>query len=328
MAKISVCVATVRPTTLSATIAAICQQTCRDWELIVVGQGPAEGLRRAVEQATGGDARVRYLHSDRFGLSAARNIALRSASGEIFACTDDDCEPRPDWLAAVAACFDADPTLGLVSGSLIAPPPAGRWEPSSCLSVTPAEVLHDPARTPPPAPPGFSCVGGNLALRRAAAERVGRFDELLGAGARFRSGEDIDYLHRLEDAGVKMLSTPRSVVFHTYGRRYGWGQMPRYWHGQGTGHGAIAAKLTLRGDPRGSEEVWSMIRDYPTHWIGKRKPHRPITARDFEFGRLLSDPVRIASAVTTYRHCLRDYLVDEEGLLCPRAAGAPQHAGT
>lgn len=71
-----------------------------------------------------------------------------------------------------------------------------------------------------------------------------------------------------------------------------------------------------------------MIRDYPTQWIGQRRPDRPVTARDLEFGRLLSDPVRIASAVTAYRHCLRDYLVDEEGLLRPRAAPAPQPAGT
>lgn len=180
MSRISVCVATVRPTTLGATIAAILRQTWTDWELVIVGQGDADTLYRAVEEASGADARIRYLHADRYGVSAARNIALRSASGDILACTDDDCEARPDWLAVVAACFDADPGLGLVGGSLLAPPSAKRWVPSSCLSVTPAEVVHDAAVTPSAAPPGFGCVGGNLALRREAAERAGRFDELLG----------------------------------------------------------------------------------------------------------------------------------------------------
>ena len=325
MAKISVCVATVRPTTLGATIAAVLRQTWTDWELIVVGQGDAETLSRAVEAASGDDSRVRYLHGDRYGLSAARNTALRSASGDIFACTDDDCEARPDWLAVVAECFHADPGLGLVSGSLVAPPATKRWPPSSCLSVTPAEVVHDPAVTPPPAPAGFNCVGGNLCLKREAVERVGRFDELLGAGAQFLSGEDIDYVHRLEQAGVKMLSTPRSVVLHTYGRRYGWRQMPSYWYGQGIGHGAIAAKLTLGGDPRGSEEMRGWIRKYPTQWLGRRKPGRLPTRRDLELGRLLSDPVRLSSALTAYRRCLRDYLIDEEGLLRPRVQPAPQH---
>jgi glycosyltransferase involved in cell wall biosynthesis len=325
MTRVSVCVATVRPTTLGATIAAILRQTWTDWELIVVGQGDADPLSRAVEEASGGDARVRYLHADRYGLSAARNVALRSASGDIFACTDDDCEARPDWLAVVTACFDADPGLGLVGGSLLAPRPAKRWVPSSCLSVTPAEVIHDTAITPPPAPPGFSCVGGNLVLRREAAERTGRFDELLGAGARFLSGEDTDYLHRLEEAGVKMMSTPRSVVFHTYGRRYGWRQMPRYWHGQGTGHGALCAKLTLRGDPRGSDEISNLIRKYLTQWMGTREPGRLPRAREIEMGRALSDPIRLASALSTYRRCLREYRIDGEGLLRPRAAPAPQH---
>ncbi len=317
MAKISVCVASVRPTTLGATIASILRQTWTDWELIVVGQGNAETLQRAVEAASGEDRRVRYVHADRYGLSAARNTALRSASGDIVACTDDDCEARPDWLAVVAACFDADPGLGLLGGSLLAPPSAKRWVPSSCLSITPAEVVYDPAVTPPPAPPGFNCVGGNLALRRETAERAGRFDELMGAGAQFLSAEDTDYLHRLEDIGVKMMSTPRSVVFHTYGHRYGWRQMPRYWQGQGVGHGALAAKLTLRGDPRGAGELSNFTRKYLTQWVPSSLPR----AR----GRLLSDPVRQAFALTTYRRCLREYLIDEEGLLRPRAQ-APQES--
>jgi glycosyltransferase involved in cell wall biosynthesis len=176
MTRVSVCVATVRPTTLGATIAAILRQTWTDWELIVVGQGDADPLSRAVEEASGGDARVRYLHADRYGLSAARNVALRSASGDIFACTDDDCEARPDWLAVVTACFDADPGLGLVGGSLLAPRPAKRWVPSSCLSVTPAEVIHEPGssrlqlrwRQPRPEARGR---GADRALRRALGSR-------------------------------------------------------------------------------------------------------------------------------------------------------------
>ncbi len=324
MAKISVCVATVRATTLRATISAMRRQTLTDWELIVVGQGNADAMHRAVEEASGDDARVRYLHADRYGLSAARNIAFGNALGDVLACTDDDCEPRSDWLSVVSGCFDADPALGLVGGSLLAPPPAKRWVPSSCLSVIPAEVLYDPAVTLPPAPPGFNCVGGNLAVRRSAAERAGRFDELLGAGAKFLSGEDTDYLHRLECAGVKMMSTPRSVVFHTYGRRYGWREMPRYWHGQGVGHGAIAAKLTLRGDPRGAEEVSDWLRGYPTQWIATREPGHLPRARHLEVRRMVSDPIRLAFAATTYRRCLREYLIDDEGLLRPRPVRAAQ----
>jgi GT2 family glycosyltransferase len=319
MARISVCVAAVRPTTLGAAIAAIRSQTWRDWELIVVGQGDAESLQRAVDEASSGDARVGYIQADRYGLSAARNIALRAASGDIFACTYDDCEAQPDWLAVVAECFDTDPRLGLVAGSLVAPALRSRWLPSSCLSVIPEHVVHDPSVTPPPAPAGFSCVGGNLALSRDAAVRVGRFDELLGAGARFLSGEDIDYVHRLEDAGIKMLSTPRSIVWHTYGRRYGWRQLARYWYGQGMGHGAIAAKLTLRGDPRGSEEVRRLVGIHPAQWLRDGESGRLPSPRDLQLGRLLSDPVRLGSALTTYRRCLRDYLIDDEGLLRPRA---------
>ncbi len=326
MARISVCVATVRPTTLGAAITSIRRQTWTDWELIIVGQGHAGTLHRVVEEASADDSRVRYLHSDRYGVSAARNLALTSASGDIFACTDDDCEARPDWLAVVAGCFEADPGLGVVGGSLLAPPPAKKWVPSSCLEVQPAEVVYDAGLTPPPAPRGFSCVSANFAMTRKATQRVGRFDELLGPGARFLSGEDIDYVHRLEGAGVKMMCTPRSVVSHTYGRRYGWGQMMRYWQGQGTGHGAISAKLTLRGDPRGSDEIRGWISKHPTQWLGIRSRSRIPKPGDVDIGRLLSDSVRLASAVTTYRRCLREYLIDGEGQLRPRAGCASSQA--
>ena len=318
MPRISVCIATVRPTTIGAAIASIIRQTWSDWELIVVGQGKAEILKAAVNSVSR-DPRIRYIHADRHGLSAARNTALRHSVGDIFASTDDDCEARQDWLAVLAACFAEQSDLGLVGGSLIAPPAAKGRGPSSCLSILPGEVLYDPVTTPPPGPDGFNWVGANFAVRKSVTDRVGRFDELLGEGGRFLSGEDSDYLHRLEALGVKMLSTPRSVVYHTYGRRYGLRPMVKYWHGQGTGRGAVVAKLTLRGEPRGPAELRSQIRGYPTQWLGRRRSGHGPRAGQRKPGRLISDSVRLPAFLRTYRRCLRDYWVDEEGLLRARS---------
>ncbi len=315
MAHISVCVATTRPSTVGAMVRSILRQTWTDWELVVVGQGDADALRRAVDLGSGKDPRVRYVHSDRRGLSAARNRALSESSGDIFAMTDDDCEARSDWLTVLAARFNADKALGLVGGTLVAPPPEKRFVPSSCLSNEPGDVVYDPTVTPPPAPAGFGCVGGNMAVTRAAAERVGRFDELLGAGARFPSGEDLDYVHRLELAGVKMACTPRSVVFHTHGRRYGPGRMVSYWHGQGTGHGAISAKLTLRGDPRGAEAVRIGVAQEVTQWLPGGPSGNRLGSPKQALRRLASDSVRLPTASVAYRSVLRHYVVDDDGVL-------------
>jgi len=319
---ISVCVAAVRPATVAATVRSILRQSWPDWELIVVGQGERAPLEGAVRGAAGADARVRYVHAARAGTSAARNAGYALASGEVVATTDDDCEAQEDWLAVVAAAFAQDPGLGVVGGSLLAPPgPAGRG-PSSCLALVPEEVLYDPARTPPPAPAGFNWVGANCAVRRSVARRVGRLDELLGPGAPFRSGEDLDYLHRLEAAGVRMLSTPRSAVRHTHGRRSGLRSVARYWYGQGAGHGAVLAKRTLAGDPRGRAELVRLLGSYPHRALARAGPGDGPAAGRRAYGRLASDAVRLPALAAAYRRCLRDFRLDEEGLLRPRARSA------
>ena len=304
---VSVCIPTVRPTTLGCAIASVLRQTSADWELLVLGQGDAVVLRSAVERAAAGDPRVRYVHLRRAGLSAARNAALRHARGELLAFTDDDCEARDDWLATATQSLEDDPELGLVGGSLRgAPAPDGRRGPAVYLRIEPEEVRYDPRATPPPAPPGFVWVGGNFVLRRAAAELIGPFDELLGQGAPFREGEDADYSLRAEAAGVPMLCTPRSVVVHTHGRRYGMRTMLRYWTGQGRGRGAIAAKLAMRGDSRAGDDLRLDLARVRAR-LAERRP-----------ARVPADAVRVVAAVGAYRHCIAHYRLDRYGVFVAR----------
>src|SRR5437868_5929993 len=68
---------------------------------------------------------------------------------------------------------------------------------------------------------GWGRIGANFALRASVAARIGFFDEQLGAGTALPAGEDTDYMLRMEAAGVKMRCTPRAVVHHSYGRRFG-----------------------------------------------------------------------------------------------------------
>ena len=314
---VSVCIATVRPTTISAAIESVRRQTWADWELLVIGQGDDGTTRAVAERAASGDGRIRYLNISKRGLSAARNAGLAAASNEIVAMMDDDCEARPDWLAALAQCFEEKPETGLVGGSFLAGPPSWRTR-STCLSLVATEAFYDPASAPAPA--GFEWFGANFAIRRSIAELVGPFDEFFGAGATFRSCEDVDYKLRLEAAGVKMWSTPRSVVYHTYGRRYGARAVIRYWHGHGIGAGAIAGKLTLIGDPRGRDSLRRAAREYTLGSLQRRSPHE-----------ILRNAVRLQSFFRGYRRCVRDFEVDGRGLLVPRRAananGMPDTAG-
>src|SRR5690349_5337560 len=220
MLKFSVCISSIRVSSLKATIDSIRCQSWQDWELIIVGQGSDLRLKAIGEAAAREDRRIQYFHLTRYGATLARNFALQIASGDIIALIDDDCEARADWLEVLAGYFLEEPELGLVGGALVAPRPARRGL-AFCPSVYPTEVLYDPVASRRQEPPGWGWACGNVALRRQVIERVGQFDEYLGPGAIFPAADDNDYRLRLEALGIKMRSTSRAVVYHSYGYRYG-----------------------------------------------------------------------------------------------------------
>ena len=284
-------------------IASIRRQTFTDWELVVVGQGNDPALRAVGEAWARQDERIRYIHTERHGVSRARNIAVRAAVGEIIAITDDDCEARDDWLATIVKCFTAEPDVDVVGGAMVAPHARRGWL-TNCPELVPAEALYDPVRSGHQAPPGFSWVTGNVAFRRAPLERGGPFDELFGPGAYFRVATDTDYLARLDQAGIRMRSTPRSVVIHTHGCRRGFRQLLRRSIDYSWGHGALAAKWTLVGDVRGRQWLDSKRRECAIGWLRPFRPHRlPLGVFQlWHFSR-------------GYDHCRRRFRVDPSGVL-------------
>jgi glycosyltransferase involved in cell wall biosynthesis len=296
--KVSICIGSVRATTLGPAIESIQQQTWDDWELIVVGQGPDPALRSVGESAAARDSRVRYIHLDQKGVSLARNVAVRASVGEIIAITDDDCEARADWIATLVESFAAEPDVDVVGGALIAPT-SRRPGFANCPDQVPSEALYDPVASGMKPPAGWDWVTANVAFRRHALERAGPFDECFGPGAVFRVATDTDYKFRLELLGVRMRSTPRAVVFHTHGCRYGLGPVVRRSIDYSFGHGALAAKLTLLGEQRGREWLEIMRRECTVGWL---RPFRP--------DRLAVSLVQLAYFTRGYTRCLREYRLD------------------
>lgn len=309
--RFSICLPATRAI-VTATIASIEAQTAGDWELLVVGQGDDTEVRGAVSARADAAGRIRYIHIAQRTSSAARNAALRAASGEVIAMLDDDCEAAPDWLQVIDECLAEDESVGLVGGSLVAPPRARRG-PGSCPEVLPSDSLYDPVRDGRRAPDGWVWVTANAAFRRDALETVGLFDELLGPGTPFPGCEDTDFRLRFERAGVRMRTTPRSVVRHTHGWRYGIRAVLRHQRNYARGNGAMAAKLTLMDDGRGREWVDDMRADCLGRW------HR---TRDVV--QLPSGLRRWRHFSGAYRECVRGYRVDARGFLEPvEGAGSP-----
>jgi GT2 family glycosyltransferase len=241
---ISVCVGSVRGTTLRYLVDSIMKQQHQGWELIIVAQGNDELLLTSLQKATERDSRIVSIHLQEFGRSRALNAAVRVAKGDVLAFTDDDCEAAPDWLTTIADCFSAQPDVGIVAGDLV-PTPAKHFRISTCPAAHTSEVIYRPAELGFTAPLGFYWVGGNVAIRRSSLDRIGQFDNYLGVGTDFPSCEDVDIALRAEALNIAMWTTPRSIVYHTYGRRYGLQQALKHHRGYALGSGALLGKLGL-----------------------------------------------------------------------------------
>jgi glycosyltransferase involved in cell wall biosynthesis len=297
--RISVCIPTVRKDTLGHAVRSIQRQTFQDWDLVVVGQGDEGQLRDATVRAADGDPRIRYLHLDRWGVCAARNAGLAATSGEIVAFIDDDCEAREDWLATLDECFTPD--IGFVSGTVEAPAKEARLF-AVCPQFEPEDVVFDPEQSNEVPPPGFGLLGANIAVRRADANRVGTFDEFLGAGSKFGGGEEHDYASRLVRLGVRMRSTPRSVVRHTYGYRVGIRAVYLNKRSRIRGDGALAAKRTLLATVPDELSVRRSVLNEAARQLSTIK-----------LTRLPNNSFRLFHYLTSYRECLLGYDLRDPG---------------
>lgn len=310
--KITVGIGAVRANTVEAAARSICAQTWSDWELLIVGQGSDASANTCHLRAAGlrlerADPRIKYIHLPEPSVCKARNEVIYRAQGEVIAITDDDCEVDPEWLAVMAGYLQRDPSLGLIGGSLVPPPYFGRGL-STCPTLMPSESVYDPAVHGNP-PLGWDWVGASVALRTEVVARVGLFDEFLGPGTPFASGEDTDYKLRLEAAKVRMASTPRAIVRHTYGRRIGLEAVARSSRAYARGAGAVAGKLTLSGDPRGLAWVRAAWLEFMRDLL---RPSRAVAAG-----------YRLPHFVRAYREVIANYTFDvSTGCLRPKAFAA------
>jgi GT2 family glycosyltransferase len=175
---------------------------------------------------------VRYLRSEP-GISRARNAAIRATEAPLLAFTDDDVTLFDAWLDTIAHLFQANPEAGVVCGR-------GVRADGSLLPGVLAGTYRWPKN-----PFGLGH-GFNIAFRRAVFDDVGAFDEELGGGAPYASGEDTDMVYRAMRAGWAVLCSDEiTVVHHEWRSR---SDERRLHAGYGLGAGAQVARHVAAGD--------------------------------------------------------------------------------
>ena len=136
------------------------------------------------------------------GLSYARNAGAHAARGEVFAYTDSDCMPEPDWLYYLIGTLISGDYAG-VGGPNISPP-AVNWI-QAAVSAAPGGPSHvlltDVVAEHVP--------GCNMAFHRWAFESVGGFDSEYR-----KAGDDVDFCWRLQTLGGVVAFSPSAIVWH------------------------------------------------------------------------------------------------------------------
>jgi glycosyltransferase involved in cell wall biosynthesis len=231
------------------------------FELIVMDQSSGEETRRALQSVE--DPRLRYVRSTATGKGAALNEGLALAGGEIVLCTDDDCEAPPRWVPDMAREMETHPEAAIVFCNVTAEP----YDRAAGYVPVYERRTDRTLRSIADARNGIG-LGAGMGLRRAAILGMGGFDEALGPGSRFGSGDDWDLSIRALLRGWHVFDTARVSIVHHGFRTMAEGRQHalRDW----VAIGALCAK-PLRGGHLsaaglamtlfGREAVWPPLRD-------------------------------------------------------------------
>ena len=155
------------------------------FEIIVVDDGGTVDLDPVIAGVDGG-VRIEVLRQENGGPATARNRGAREATGEFLAFTDDDCRPRPDWLATLVQALAQHPEA-LVGGRVVNGLTDNLLAQASQDLVS---FLYDYFPTARSLRPFLTT--NNVGAHRTRFLELGGFDE----GFRFSAGEDRDLSER------------------------------------------------------------------------------------------------------------------------------------
>lgn len=193
-----------RPRFLSRAIQSVLSQEFRDWELIVVQDGPNKQTAPAVREWEARDSRVLFFQREQIGsIGDAANFGLRHAKGEYIAILDDDDYwADPKKLQNQVHFLDNNPEYVGCGGGMIAVNENGLeinrfLKPECDESIRSSALLANPM------------VNSTGMYRRAAAEQIGGYDV-----TRLVQFQDWDFWLKLGSLGW-LYNFPEPLVCYT-----------------------------------------------------------------------------------------------------------------
>ncbi len=203
--------------TLEDNLRSLEQLTYPDFEIILVN----DGSKDRTSEIGHSFASVRVIDTPNAGLSAARNVGLAQATGEIVAYTDADTRVDRDWLTFLVQPFLTSDVVGSGGPNVV---PADDPPMAQCIARAPGGPTHvlldDRIAEHVP--------GCNMAFRRDALLAIDGFNPIY-----LRAGDDVDVCWRLQARGGKIGFASSALVWH----HHRW-SVKAYWRQQvGYGEG-------------------------------------------------------------------------------------------
>lgn len=195
--KISMIMGTLnRKELMERAVDSILSQSHTDFEIIIVDQSDETNEDIALK-----DNRIKYIHINERGLSLARNIGIKMASGDIIGLMDDDAVYEQNVLEIVSKIFRKDNKIGFVSGQIINIENMGKEQ-----DMVPSKVLNQV---------NFFrfCLSAALFIKKDTIRDL-CFDEDLGIGRYLGSAEESDMVLQIMYKKMKGIYFPNIHVYH------------------------------------------------------------------------------------------------------------------
>ena len=217
-------------------------------EIVIVDNNSTDETRSVVdEHQKKSTFTTKYIKCEKTGLASARNFGVHGSLGEWLIFTDDDCYIAEEFFVNFFRSI-TDPNLSpstenvvLYGSGQIVPFDTEDDDRIATLVIDKVAII-----------PPFSVVrpgtvqGANMFFHRSIFEKIGVFNERMGAGTPFAC-EDIEMAARASLAGYFGAQLPHFKVLHHHKRKRGSLAALSTIEGYDYGRGAFYANLLAQG---------------------------------------------------------------------------------
>lgn len=175
-------------------------QTFQNWEFIVINDGSTDGTQKVLEHYAAVDFRIRLIHQENTGLTAALIKGCSESKADLIARQDADDKSMPERLEQQLAILESDPSVGFVSCFADYVGPSGEFLTRVTRPIDSGEATRKllEERVGPPA-------HGTIMFRSSIYEQVG------GYRPEFYYGQDADLWLRMGE--VSKISYVPKVLY-------------------------------------------------------------------------------------------------------------------